>query len=194
MSRLPEVLASVDGLREDAARRIERRFDSVAALAGASEEDIEQIRGVGRVMSGRVLSAAMAAQSRVADPARAAKDANARTAATADRVIDTAGRVAGATIGRTSEGAREALDDAEVTARTGVYRLHATGDETVDRAAGAVEDTTALARSAADRAVGTARGLAGQALEVTGAVARSTFGSARALASGLLGRRTGGDD
>lgn len=194
MSRLHEVLASVDGLREDAARGIERRFDSVAALAGASEEHLENIRGVGRVMSGRVLSAATAAQSRGADPARAAKDANARTAATADRVIDTAGRVADETIGRTSEGAREVLDDAEVTARTGVYRLHATGDETIDRAAGVVEDTTAMARTAADRAVATARGLAGQALQVTGAVARSTLGPARALLGGLLGRRPDRDD
>ncbi|MBY5162225.1 helix-hairpin-helix domain-containing protein [Salsipaludibacter albus] len=188
MSALTDVLASVDGLREDAARRVAARFDSVAELAGADPADLEAIRGVGQVMSGRILQAAMQARARVDDPGRMAKDANARTAATADKVIDTAGKVAGGTIGRTSGTAREVVGDAEITARTGVYRIHAKSDETVDKAVEAVEGTKFVAKSVADRAVDTAMSLGGKAVEVTGAVAKSTLEPARKVLEGLLGR------
>lgn len=192
MSALTDVLATVDGLRDDVARRVADHFDSVAELAGADPDDLEAIKGVGQVMSGRILQAAVAAQARVADPARMAKDATARTAATADKVIDTAGKVAGGTIGRTSGTAREVVGDAEVTARTGVYRIHAKSDETVDKAVEAVGGTRDVARSVTDRAMETAKNLGGKAVEVTGAVAKSTLGPARKVLDGLLGR--GEDD
>lgn len=191
MSSLNDVLASVDGLRGDAARRIEQQFTNVAALAGASPEDLEEIRGVGQVMSGRILAAAMSAHQRLSDPGTIAKSATARTAATADRVIDTAGKVAGGTVGRTSSMAREAVDDAEISARTGVYRMHAKGDETVDKAVEAVEGTKFVAKSVADKALTTAKDLAGQAVEVTSTIAKSTIGPARKVVEGLTG---GGDE
>ncbi len=194
MPTIHDVLDSVDGLRDDASRRVERHFGSLAALAGASEEDLEAIQGIGQVMAGRILGAAMQAQQRVSQPARLAKDANARTAATADRVIDAASAIADGTVGRTAPGTRDVIEDAEVTARTGVYRIHAKGDETVDRTVEAVEGSKVVARSAADQARATARGLAGQALEVTTAVARSTLTPARSLLGGLFGRDDATDE
>lgn len=194
MASLPEVLASVDGLRGDVAKRLEGLFPNVSALAEASIDDLKDIKGIGDVMAGRILQAAIRARS-TADPVKVARDSTARTAAAAGKAIGTAGRAAGTAVSG-SEFATQAVRDAEATARTGVYRLHARSDETLAKSVEAAEDSAALARSVADRVVNTAMGVAGeakgladQALGVTTSVAKAALAPARKVLRGLLGKR-----
>jgi NAD-dependent DNA ligase len=189
MDNLAAVLAAVDGLRADAAARLEERFSSVSALAAASREDLKAVKGVGDVMAGRILQAAMQAQAAAAEPTQAAKDTTARTAARATDAIDAATKVAASAIGDSSDTAARAVRDAEIAAKTNVYRLHATSDRAVDRASEAFGETAAAARTLADQVVSTAMGLAGQTVEFSTSVGRAALRPARKALDTLLGKR-----
>lgn len=189
MANLAAVLATVDGLRSDAAASLEARFASVSALAEASRDDLKAVKGVGDVMAGRVLQAAMQAQAAAAEPSRAAKDTTARTAAKATGAIDTASKVAARAVGDSSDTAARAVRDAEITAKTNVYRLHASSDRAVDRAAEAFGDTAAAAKTLADQVVSTAMGLAGQTVGLTTAVGKAALAPARKALEALIGNR-----
>ncbi len=207
MPSLSDVLASVDGLRSDTAKRLEAQFPTVAALSAANREDLEEIKGVGQVMSGRLLMAAARAQATMSDPeaaTKSVKDSTAATMAVATEVIDAAGKVAGKVAGR-SESASQLVRDAEIAAKTGVYRLHASSDEAIDRTAEAVGPAAATAKAVADKAVGTAKDAAGKVVGAASQVGKAataparkamkgkgTAGKARPAGSG--GQGTGGDE
>lgn len=187
MANLAAVLATVDGLRSDAAARLEERFSSVSALAAASRDDLKAVKGIGDVMAGRVLQAAMQAQAAAAEPSRAAKDTTARTAAKATGAIDTASKMASRAVDSSDTAAR-AVRDAEIAAKTNVYRLHASSDRAVDRAAEAFGETAAAAKTLADQVVNTAMGLAGPAVGLTTAVGKAALAPARKALEALTGK------
>lgn len=189
MPSLSDVLASVDGLRSDTAKRLEAQFPTVAALSAANREDLEEIKGVGQVMSGRLLMAAARAQATMSDPeaaTKSVKDSTAATMAVATEVIDAAGKVVGKVAGR-SGSASQLVRDAEIAAKTGVYRLHASSDEAIDRTAEAVGPAAATAKAVADKAIGTAKGAAGKVAGAAGQVGKAATSPARKAMKGKGG-------
>lgn len=181
MASLSDVLASVDGLRADTASRIRAQFPTVAALAEAPRADLEEIKGVGQVLSGRLLMAAARAQATATDPdeaTRAVKDATAAGMAVATEVVDAAGNVAGK-LAKGSETASGMAKDAEIAAKTGVFRAHAQADDAIDKTAAAVRPAADAAKAVADKAMGTAKGIAGKAAAAAGSVTRAAAGRVR---------------
>lgn len=175
MPSINDVLATVDGLRSDTARRVREQFPTIAALADAPREDLEEVKGVGQVLSGRLLMAAARAQATATDPelaTKAVKDSTAAAMAVATEVIDAAGKVAGK-LTEGSETARGMARDAEIAAKTGVFRAHAQADDAIDRTAEVVSPAATSAKAVADRAVGTAKGLAGKAAAGAGHVTKA---------------------
>lgn len=196
MPSISDVLASVDGMRSDLERRLEAQFPTVASLSAASREDLEEIKGVGRVLSGRILMAAARAQTTVTDSdaaTRAAKDSTAAGMAVATEVIDAAGKVAGKVTGW-SDSARQMVKDAGIAAKTGIYRLHASSDDAIDKTAGVVGPAAAGARAVGDKAKETARDAVGKVAEVAGEVGRAVTRPARKVIEGVRVRDHADDD
>lgn len=190
MPSISDVLASVDGMRSDTGRRLEAQFPTVASLSAASREDLQEIKGVGQVLSGRILMAAARAQATVTDPdaaTKAVKDGTAAGMAVATEVIDAAGKVAGKVTSR-SDSASQLVKDASIAAKTGIYRLHASSDDAIDKTAGVVAPAAATARAVGDKARDTARGAVGKVAGVAGEVGKVVTGPARKVIDGVRGR------
>ena len=84
MASVEDVLDQVDGLRRDAADRVQARFTTVAALAAASTDELTQVKGIGAVMADRIHAVAAGAKGGAAS-ARASADTAAEKATTAAR-------------------------------------------------------------------------------------------------------------
>ncbi len=192
MPSILDVLASVDGLREDTERRLAEQFPTVASLSAASRSDLEEIKGVGQVMSGRILMAAARAQATATDPEAATKsikDSTAAGMAIATEVIDAAGKVVGK-VASGSQTATQAVKDAEIAAKTGIYRLHASSDDAIDRTADVVTPAAMTAKAVADKAMGTARDAAGKVVGAASGVGKAATKPARKAIDGV--REKGG--
>lgn len=181
MPSLKDVLATVDGLRSDTARRVREQFPTLASLAAAPRDELEEIKGVGQVLSGRLVMAAARAHSTATDPdaaTSAAKDATAAGMAVATEAVDAVGKV-GRKLAQSSETASEVARHSEIAAKTGVFRAHASADKAIDRTADVVGPAAKSAKKAADKAVGTAKGLAGKAAVAAGDATRRASESVR---------------
>lgn len=193
MPSILDVLDTVDGLRDDTERRLAEQFPTVASLSAASRSDLEQVKGVGQVLSGRILMAAARAQETMSDPeaaTRQIKDSTAAGMAIATEVIDAAGKVVGK-VASGSQTASQAVRDAEIAAKTGIYRLHAKSDDAIDRTAETVGPAAMTAKAVADKAVGTARGAAGKMAGAAGDVGKAATKPARKVIDGVRGQQAG---
>lgn len=128
MASVENVLDQVDGLRRDAAERVEQRFATVDALASATIEQLTEISGIGQVMADRIHAAAAGAKGGEATAAARQADAATPPAGGGGRglvgkVVETATGTARTAVDRAAPAARKAVDRAAPAARKVVDRV-----------------------------------------------------------------------